>query len=1681
MSRSRSPPQEAFTSPPFSRTSSCLDNSSNVTSNLCLHQSQNPSRILDTTKDQAVESDGRNITRKVSSSSLTYRKDSCCPNTKGTNMETTASSVKPSQIPLLQDISQYQNPEVSDVTTDNVATTLEELAHLVLLSKYQERKQAESRVRLQRYLVSTALSARLSRCGEQAYRTLVDHFRTDEKKKFASLYNAVHDIRGSCDSARQYSFKGADWNSESISPIHGQDALTSFWQKIPQRHREILLRFLNQIRSIPEFLASRLSSLTPSELSALTVFHQGLESVNSVLPFYSRPKCISSHNSKGISQSPSAVERLLSFQRHDPLSVLIHTCFANSAGPNSLEDVRRTEVWATACARLITEQKSGADSFISHVLNIWTTMRDWPGRSNMEWYLMKILEDGAFLLGNSEDAAEYHPHVEPANIKHSILADEFYSTAVQGLFEVVDNFRAGGIPEGLIELGNAILHKLDTKWHQSTKRFLVSKWLFSVFISNAVIHPESYGMMADYHITEYSRKKILKEVFSRAQKLVVDMLWSPTAASTPLSIKPHIENILLRFRANRNSGPKSKLLPARSITSLRETTEVRPYLVLGPADLVTLVNALFPEKRSSLNAASKDPLPSRSKISSFSTAGTVCGINSASTSISCNTFDNTSVISNSSSSVTSDITTSREPLLDETSKGRENSDEDARFALRIALHEMQQSLGSDGISGACHPCAESWAVLFVSPDGLSLSTQLPNDSDDEADEEELSTSNESEDDMTSIRPGLDKDYHQIRDSILKLVEDYEIPQSLNPRAELKTFSNRTSAMKSPKKRQRNRPLAKNQQQSRNPFKCVPEANSASLKPKPKPNQERECDRIPDRDAPSTLIYMLEAAVTQCQAQSDFVNAHLYWKTLKQLNQLPYPSLKRDGFLSLLSIFSRGPRDLIRRSTSAIEEYDAWLVWLKQSQERHDKTIESMMKKFKALRDKMWYVTDVRNSAAYEGTRNITIALKYMSSLPKLSHTSSASLKARNASRSSTNNFLLKTETQMIDAMAASNDQGGPNKLSDEQSEKTLRWLSQFGIENFCKGEERIHRFCLEVQSCISKLVGENLMDGPVLWSSELFSRDKKLLDCGKQRSDVHGSEIDSSHSSVNCVEESDPLRRNTKNLDLNRTSFRSLRSMSARNLQQQQGNSFNSGLGASRSNAQAAGDLMDSQDCYRAATPSLTIDSSSTFWSPFQASKQTSASSLNSIRTETISSVRDKFFKEAQESRVKQLFLRDLRQTLSGLLISDLGNIIFANGSETDTWFSGEFGKDCFERKECPERKTSRKVTRKRTLDKKKSQRDLRYVHRSDNPLEPQIISGQRAEREISCHSGGSSTSENFHRKFSSKDMDCPEFPYRKAFRHLLKMFSVHPNPYAKLDSIFELEQLIIAFLTPTASRRSRIRPETLNAIPSSPEVQHINAFGNTNILSHTPRAKNLEEAIDNCRERRSNALYQNEKFTPSYKVSEFSPSQAGPASTDMIVEVLQSLFRDSDMRPKTLFRDLQFIATFVPATTLDKTERGKAFWDAGLAALGLKQDVCRTLIEIADEIVAQHTQTRSTTISTPSELNLTLPNKRYNMRDAAKMWTITAKEGDPVAERELAIFYLTHPQLVERVTAPLSKPRETFKAQVMNTHANSGKEERNDPATMCVAYHWMELSALGGDELAKKYLRQREELNDLP
>src|SRR3954471_6397257 len=101
--------------------------------------------------------------------------------------------------------------------------------------------------------------------------------------------------------------------------------------------------------------------------------------------------------------------------------------------------------------------------------------------------------------------------------------------------------------------------------------------------------------MTGHHISEHARQKILKEIAIRAQKQVLDMTynWYETSfgflylfsadfsdrkQAVPIlpEIRTHIENILARFKPNK-SHSKPVLLPAKAITSPRETVEVQPF------------------------------------------------------------------------------------------------------------------------------------------------------------------------------------------------------------------------------------------------------------------------------------------------------------------------------------------------------------------------------------------------------------------------------------------------------------------------------------------------------------------------------------------------------------------------------------------------------------------------------------------------------------------------------------------------------------------------------------------------------------------------------------------------------------------------------------------------------------------------------------------------------------------------------------------------------------------------------------------------------------------------------------------------------------------------------------------------------------------------------------------------
>ncbi|KAG9682444.1 hypothetical protein KCU95_g14268, partial [Aureobasidium melanogenum] len=296
-------------------------------------------------------------------------------------------------------------------------------------------------------------------------------------------------------------------------------------------------------------------------------------------------------------------------------------------------------------------------------------------------------------------------------------------------------------------------------------------------------------------------------------------------------------------------------------------------------------------------------------------------------------------------------------------------------------------------------------------------------------------------------------------------------------------------------------------------------------------------------------------------------------------------------------------------------------------------------------------------------------------------------------------------------------------------------------------------------------------------------------------------------------------------------------------------------------------------------------------------------------------------------------------------------------------------------------------------------------------------------------------------------DASQSSFDFDQVFRMLLRRFELQASPYVKLDILLELQSMLKAYRVDRGL-------EDVNYASQS----NANLF-----VQHRPGLR-----ID--------------------------PSSAPRTSLghDSTILSFRQLFQDPQLRPKTLFRDLQYIASLVPLNILDSTPRGRAFWNATIAALDVKEEICQSMIETAGQIIQHHTFNRghsrvtsaaqakrdaaafSPPIPQPSDPSVT----DLSMSDAAMLLQLTAKEGIPAAQRELATLYLTNPDLLGICLPPFSKVKDVFKDVDKDREAAS---ERYDPVAMAVARHWMELSAKGGDEHGVGVLRVKDEFDRIP
>ncbi|RMJ21330.1 hypothetical protein PHISP_07797 [Aspergillus sp. HF37] len=777
----------------------------------------------------------------------------------------------------------------------------------------------------------------------------------------------------------------------------------------------------------------------------------------------------------------------------------------------------------------------------------------------------------------------------------------------------------------------------------------------------------------------------------------------------------------------------------------------------------------------------------------------------------------------------------------------------------------------------------------------------------------------------------------------------------------------------------------------------------------------------------SLRQRFDRAMSHCHHDADFIGAHYWWNASQQLLRCAKSSPCHDDSWILEPMHSSSTRSL-DLSRSVIDRWENDFVTLDRTMQCLQRTVKEVMATVSKLRNKMWFLTDVKNSMRYEDAKNVALALKTMIYSACLGEQDLNERRPRGG-RSLGGSLLQKPELQVMNVMKAASSQGGPNKLSDDQVDLTRKWLSHNNIDNFCRGEERIHRFCYEVKTSINRLVGETMAEAPVLWASELFQKERAkyeghgrgFLGLSSSSNRPFSAAGDDSTSYASSLRASDAISRYSQDIPslARKSSFQSMMS-----------DKWRSPRDFSAADTSSVGGSPG-----RAASTS-TGDSCSTFWSTPQQPTYyaASASSLYSRPPSMFSDTAPQPpRRNDRKMHGKQVFLDELRQTLTSLLLSDLGSPVWSCGSETDAWFASALDQ---KRIRAQMEKGARIQRFYDEYYERSSRQTVRVGGRRSRSLEPP----KRGSESLTA-----AASERAHESGHG-------FSYGTVFRQLMEIFSRHGSPFVKLKALRDLRALVIASLNSHDAGLLSVKHASDGAPEGSRGRRRRSSFSE-NRSAHASQAPILR--------------------TPASVESIVSGSQQSgyPQPTDsQIVDALKRLLLE--IKPKTLFRDLQFISAFVSSDKLNKADSGTAFLQFGLAALGLKDEVCNSMVEIADAIVSQELSRRHP----PAGYDMNL--RRGNaIEDAAGMWIITAKEGNAVAQRELAILYLTHPELLPRVTQPLTQPRDTFKAEMMYRR---DKDSKTDPQSMCLALHWMQLSANGGDELARNRLREREEFESI-
>ncbi|CCG84941.1 protein of unknown function [Taphrina deformans PYCC 5710] len=1527
------------------------------------------------------------------------------------------------------------------------SSKLDDLSRLVRRAQYVAQVVQSKTGELSRLQLGNELLLRLSWTMLDSYTGLAELTKADGamiKRDFVELYGRT--------------MENADLIFEHVETLNQSKGI-GFGQHLSGDSGDAILSFVQKIREEHDWVADRLSQLSSTEFE------------NLLPPSEASTKQPSSL--REISSSGGDVDDL---QRTDVLFTLICAIFA-PVGCFQSEDDKRLDLSCTILHRLIRENKSSskADKFCLSLMDAWSDLYGWGALKHFEGLILDILQSGTRIIERLEakqlfsqthNRAYYFSHHQKDDVE-----EEFYSNAARRIFQLLDDDELGGLPVGALRLAQAILSKVEDKDTRHYEAFISINWFFYRFLYRAITFPEQLGILNDCHISDLKRQRILYALRQKVYDYCVPsgQKLSPSRKRSTIEeeIENHVVSIYAKFRGNNGLQGREgfRLLNAGGYLFRdfelqdSETGRITPSFQLCP----TTVHRMFTIFYMSPPLDNKASARKLSRQHSSSSAGSQETLNIKAV--------------KSPTAVFSIGSLQCEDRLEDRPKLRRMSLSSPK--LHVGFSGVPRIAGKDEIenfttmyealkelesmSQNTSALLEPWQTVFVLKDHLNFEL------------EEVHEFTETQ------------DADPIRSAVVYLVKQFQLP------------------------------FVKKTDEAANPLFRGSTHSTAGF-------FESITAETPHE---STLLQTILRAGQICFSRRDYVSADNYYKAYNLLLKKARSHEAIEDFSPLLHGICNEQEEIVEILERAAQQKDVVLAHALNQKGALMQIVDEQILQLGKLRLRMWYLCEIRKSKAWERAWEVVKCLNRMK--PGLQQSSAPSKKPdgkespNQYSLPSSSTDLVRTtskdrrfgrmprnpaqvqdfsgssivDQKVFDALVGSSDPVCQNKLGSEQTRQTTDWMRETEIQNFCPAEERLQRLCYEIddltryfmQIDFGRLGTLDIEEAVVskVWKSDLYSYERRVFKINGWNRDKHSGELNRSQAEDSSF--TGLLRRGSAGdlLNLARSGGRA-RGNSVGSIDNPRSRLANRNTSAIASMAEVYAELKIQ------SSPVRSIDTS----------RRPVWASTDPFNSEDP--------KQYDEQAIKDFLLRT-QLGLTGLILSDFSNVLFWRGSETDEWYNDDITEAALARvghkdtlsqlqPDTDDRlvatsslmyvpiKEIAKPRSKHSRNKSSSMSqffggslylsgDLKAAlvppsidiggARDKSPVTMERIASAGSYLEIPFMTDASAVPSTPLRSVNYYASQPQQFPLQKAYKEILQRFSVQVSPYEKLRALYEFQILVVANLTLPNESTEHSLHRLAPTMPVTPVLQQLK--GSQTTSPSMSRMHLQRDSLDLAKLRVEELSIRSVPTTPnrsSLYTTNSNDSDSSAPGVDTIVDEIQRLLAIPDLRPKTLFRDLQYIATFIPATILNMTDEGKVFWDFSLAALALKREALEVLVSHA----AHSLELLRAPMPPPAKTNSHWNNSTHSLADVITIFTYAAKEKDPIGMRELGFLMLEKPQACPLIVPPFSDPAEVFDRRRMVALQNNMSSEA--VTKYLAARAWLEGAASGGDVPALSWLREK-------